>query len=302
MIYDLMDDCFNSLNSKIQYAIDNTDLDDLFNKLSNIKEPTLVTGVGGSSVVGTFLAKVLREKNNIIATFVTSRDLKYMNLDGYKNIVSVSYSGNNIGVDVALNNNLKHYLLTGNPKDNCVNMVYKSLSEASYVSISATLVPMSLLLLYYKNDLSLLNEILNKTIKTDSNAKLYQVMAGYETVTASVLLESSISESGMAMCIVHDKYNYCHGRINITKVNNDELILFDSNNEIDELIKSRLSKLFNKITIIDKYSDDLVINDFYSSIISMKYLQCVAHNKNIDFSNMKEIDCNDDFYLFKGNM
>lgn len=302
MIYDLMDDCFNSLNSKIQYAIDNTDLDDLFNKLSNIKEPTLVTGVGGSSVVGTFLAKVLREKNNIIATFVTSRDLKYMNLDGYKNIISVSYSGNNIGVDVALNNNLKHYLLTGNPKDNCVNMVYKSLPEASYVSISATLVPMSLLLLYYKNDLSLLNEILNKSIKTDSNATLYQVMAGYETVTASVLLESSISESGMAMCIVHDKYNYCHGRINITKVNNDELIVFDSKNEIDELIKSRLSKLFNKITIIDKYCDDLVINDFYSSIISMKYLHCVAHNKNIDFSNMKEIDCNDDFYLFKGNM
>lgn len=302
MIYDLMDDCFNSLNDKIHYAIDNTNLDSLFKTLESIKEPTIVTGVGGSSVVATFLAKVLREKNHIIATFMTSRDLKYMNLDGYKNVISVSYSGNNIGVDASFENNLKHYLFTGNPKQNCINMVYKSLPEASYVSISATLVPMSLILLYYKNNIELIDTVLSKEIHTDSNASLYQVMSSYETETASILLETSISESGMAMCITHDKYNYCHGRINITKVNNDELILFDNDKEIDELIKSRLTKLFKKITIIPKYSDDLIINDYYSSIISMKYLQNVAHNKNIDFSNMKEIECNDDFYLFKGNM
>ena len=97
----------------------------IFEVLDGIEGPTLVCGVGGSAVVGTYLAKILREKKHIIATFIYPRDLYYMNVSGYENIVSVSYSGNNIGVDAIKGRKLNKYLLTGNPKKGFKNIVYK---------------------------------------------------------------------------------------------------------------------------------------------------------------------------------
>ena len=62
MNYDRMEDCFTTLNEKIFYGLDHSDLNEIFYILDEIKGPTLVCGVGGSSIVATFLAKVLREK------------------------------------------------------------------------------------------------------------------------------------------------------------------------------------------------------------------------------------------------
>ena len=302
MNYDKMNDCFATLKDKVEYAIANTDLDLFFRKLDEIEGPTLVCGVGGSSVVASFLAKVLREKKHIVSTFAFPRDLKYMDLTPYRNVISVSYSGNNIGAEVMFQTDLKKYLLTGNERDYCDNIVYHMIREDSYVSISATIVPLSLILLWYRNDPDIVREILNEEIRSDSDNSFYEVMSGYETSTASVMLESSITESGMAACVVHDKYNYCHGRINLSRHSNADLIFFRMDNELDDLLYENLKNHFRKIiTISRKYEDD-VINDYYATLISLKLIREIANNKGTDISDMKELADNDVFYRFDGEM
>ena len=127
-------------------------------------------------------------------------------------------------------------------------------------------------------------------------------MSGYETSTASVMLESSITESGMAACVVHDKYNYCHGRINLSRHSNADLIFFRMDNELDDLLYENLKNHFRKIiTISRKYEDD-VINDYYATLISLKLIREIANNKGTDISDMKELADNDVFYRFDGEM
>ena len=302
MEYDRMDDCFESLKDRVLYALDNSDLEQIYKTLDEIKGPTLVCGVGGSAIVGTFLAKVLREKNHILSTFVYPRDLKYMDISGYENVIAVSYSGNNIGVDVIYDLPLNKYLFTGNPKDNVRNIVYKMLPELSYVSISATIVPMMILGLYYHNDRKLIEEMLDYETDLSSSNDHFEVMSGYETLSASSMLESSLVESGMATCLVHDKYNYCHGRINVTRILDSDLIMFRMDNELDDVLYDTLKKYYPRIIVIErKYEDDL-INDLYASLICLKLVKNIAHDKNYDISNMKELVDNDVLYRFKGGM
>lgn len=302
MIYDDMHKNFDSLKERLNIAINNTDLDAMFNTLSSLKEPTLVTGLGGSSIVATYLAKVLREKNNIVATFAYPRDLQYMNLNGYKNVICVSYSGSNIGVDASFDNNLNKYLFTGHSKDNVNNIVYSMPEELSYVSICATLIPLSLITLYYKNDIKLVNEIIEKTIKTDSNNSSYEVMYGYENATAAILLESSITESGMASIVLHEKYNYAHGRINTTKHTNSDLIFFKSNNEYEDLLADKLPQLYKNIITIDRFYEDDVINDYCDCVIGLRLCEAIADNKKCSISDPGELPLNDVFYLYKGKL
>ena len=302
MKYEKMTDCFASLSDKVAYAIDNSDLKKIFEILDGIKGPTLVCGVGGSAVVGTYLAKILREKKHIIATFIYPRDLYYMNVSGYENIVSVSYSGNNIGVDAIKGRKLNKYLLTGNPKKGFKNIVYKMLPEASFVSIGATIVPLSILTLYYKNDPELVKEIVSLETGLTSTDDHFEVMSGYETITAATLIESALVESGMATCLVHEKYNYCHGRVNITKVLDSDLIFFKMNNELDEALYSTLYKYYDNIICIERRYKDDIINDFCDCVIGLKLIRNIALIKGFDISDMKEVPDNDVLYLFNGKM
>ncbi|MBQ1567651.1 MAG: hypothetical protein IIZ80_07170 [Erysipelotrichaceae bacterium] len=302
MKYEKMTDCFASLSDKVAYAIDNSDLKKIFEVLDGIEGPTLVCGVGGSAVVGTYLAKILREKKHIIATFIYPRDLYYMNVSGYENIVSVSYSGNNIGVDAIKGRKLNKYLLTGNPKKGFKNIVYKMLPEASFVSIGATIVPLSILTLYYKNDPELVKEIVSLETGLTSTDDHFEVMSGYETITAATLIESALVESGMATCLVHEKYNYCHGRVNITKVLDSDLIFFKMNNELDEALYSTLYKYYDNIICIERRYKDDIINDFCDCVIGLKLIRNIALIKGFDISDMKEVPDNDVLYLFNGKM
>lgn len=302
MIYDKMDDCFTTLKQKITYAIAHTDTERLFATLDSISGPTLVCGVGGSSVVACFLAEVLRKKKHIIADFVYPRDLAYKDVQAYENVIAVSYSGSNIGVDVILDLPLRKYLLTGNPRDGVTNTVYQMLPETSYVSISATFVPLSLILLYYQNDTDLLNEILDAETDVSSDNDHYEVLTGYETQTAAIIFESSMIESGLGTCLLHDKYNYCHGRINVTKTISSDLVFFRMDNELEDTLFKVLNNYYKKIIIFErKYADD-IINDFYLSLISLKLIRNIAHEKNIDISDMKELKDNDVLYRFAGKL
>ena len=302
MIFDKMEDCFATMKDKVGDAIRSTDLDALFSKLDEIEGPTLVCGVGGSSVVATYLAKVLREKKKILAEFVFPRDLFYMDLQPYRNVIAVSYSGNNVGVDAIFRTGLKPYLFTGHPREDVDSLVYRMPKESSYVSINATIIPLSILFLYCCRDHDLLMKILSEEIATDSCSGCYEVMSGYETRTAAILLESSFIESGMASCIVHDKYNFCHGRFNHSRRGESDLILFEGDSELDDMLAKHLPDHFKKIISIPRKHTDDLINDFCASVISMKLIGQIAKNRNADISDIRELPDNDVFYLVNGKM
>ena len=127
-------------------------------------------------------------------------------------------------------------------------------------------------------------------------------MSGYETSTAATLFESSMIESGMGSCVLHDKYNYCHGRINLTKAVSSDLIFFRTGSELDDVLYETLPKYYGKILVINrKYEDDL-LDDVHASMIAMKLIRNIARLKGVDISDMKEVEDNDVFYRFSGKM
>ena len=58
---------FEFLKKRVVDPLYNTDLEFIRNTLSKLDEPTLFSGVGGSSVVSQFGAKVINAKNGIIS-------------------------------------------------------------------------------------------------------------------------------------------------------------------------------------------------------------------------------------------
>ena len=293
---------FDLLIDRVLDTLDKTNLLEIKQKLEMIKTPTLVSGVGGSSVVSNYASKVLSIKNNVIATNIEPRDMNYINISNYNNILSCSYSGNNYGVDTSFNNNLNHYLLSSNRLDNVININYKSSieEESSFISLAATLIPMSILLSYYlDNDISLIQDILNNTLeKINIKNNIYEVFTGYETSTASKYLDTTLVESGIGIPIIHDKYAFCHGRSTIGKDNYNNKIILNNDKELDKLLIS----LYEDITIIDrKYNDDIV-NDYYITYMCMLFTKQIAEYNNLDLSRVNHSYVTKKLYRFKGEM
>jgi len=301
-IDETMQECFSKMNQRIYDSLQETDLKQINQILSQIKTPTLTTAVGGSSVVSCFAAKVLAKKNKIIAHDVLARDMKYMNLDGWDNVISCSYSGNNIGVDAAFNNNLNKYLFSGNKKDNTIALQYTVKDEeCSYVSIAGTFIPLSILFLYYTDgNISLLKEILQSkpNIKMAKNTEQVEVIYGFENKTATTLLESSFIEGGLASVVLSEKYNYCHGRCMYNHLYPHDCIYFDGDSTLDEIMKKEFKSFYSSLTLIKNKYDDEVINDFYNAYQVLYLVKDLAEKQNKDISLKKVPDISETLYRF----
>lgn len=302
-----VDDMYVNLNKimpRVLDALRNTDLNDIFYKLENIKEPTIVTGVGGSSVVATFLAKVLNRKNHIIATFKFPRELKYMDLSGYKNVIAVSYSGRNIGVDVSFANNLNKYLLSGSTREGINSLQYSVTDEEySFVSMAGTLIPLSIILMYYKNDINLISDILSirKEFEID-DSKVYEILTSEKSLTACAMLESTMVEGSLVAPVIHEKYNYCHGRTMFNYCYQNVLIYFDDDSDLDKLFKENLLKTYRKVIMIDKKYDDSVIDDYYQTYLCLLLCMQISKLQGKDMSMKNVPEISEIVYGYKGNL
>jgi hypothetical protein len=297
---------FELLNDRIIDALEKSDLEEIRNKLSNIKTPTIVSGVGGSKVVSNYVSKVLTAKNNIISTSIEPRDILYMNLENYYNIISCSYGGNNYGVRLSFNNHLKHYLLSKNKQDGIIDLQYQTTikDENSFISLAATMIPMSIMLSYYlDNDLSLIYDILNTKLDFAFDIKdIYEILCGYESITASHYLDSTLTEAGIGIPIIHSKYDYCHGRTTITKNYNSNMILLNDDRKLDKrLIKTLIDNGKDIIVFKRKYQDD-IINDYYLTYLSMLFTKEIALKKGVDLSNVNYSPMVKKLYYYKEEM
>ena len=304
-----MEENFKFLFDRIIDTLKTTDLIKIKKQLENIKDNTVFIGSGGSKVVATFASKILNGSN-----VKSSRDLNYMDLNNIDNIMIFSYSGVGYTIENLLKNNKKIYLFTNGNKEyeNVENIKYNSSlkSEHSFISLASTLMPMTILYNYYKNlEINHLKLILNdmfekaKNINIKSN-NIYEILTGYDTLTASTYLESTMVESGIAVPIIHDKYDYCHGRTTTSYKSHNGLIYYENTKELDKLLLDNLSKYYTEIVKIEKYySDDFVIdNDYYATIKSMYLTKKLAENKQIDLSKIEYSPLVKKLYYFKGEM
>lgn len=306
-----MNENFNLLYSRVLDTVENLDLNIFNNILNRINSNTLCTGSGGSRVVAEFASEVLTIKNNILTSAVSPRDLLYMKLHFYKNILISSHSGNNYGVKTALNNDLNKFLLTCGQIDYLdINMLKyggKMPPERSFISLGATLVPITVLLNYYigVNGLNLLEEILlstkNYDIKPNSN---FEIMSGIDTKVATTYLDSTIVEAGLGTSTIHDKYDYCHGRSTLSKYSPNTLIyLINKYTELDHLLLKETEGMYKEIIVIDASSyNDSVIASYKLLIESMYLTKSIAHSQNKDLSKVEYLPIVKKIYKFEGEM
>lgn len=281
---------FEYLKGRVVDALNNSDIGYINYELSKLDKPTLVSGVGGSSVVSEFGAKVLGTKNSIVTRNIEPRDILYMNSRIYSNIISCSYSGNNFGVDLSFNNELRKYLLSRNRNEEVVNLQYRTTidNERSFISLGATLIPVSILINYYLNgSVSFLDDIEEHTFSFDTECDVYEIFSGYDTSTTSKYLESTMVESGIGIPVVHDKYSYCHGRSTMSINGNSIAIFLNRNTELDRLLLREISKYYKNVIVIDGKYKDMILDDYQMLVQAMYLTKFIAESKNKDLSKVE---------------
>ena len=303
-----MQNNFDLLEKRVIDSLNNTDLEYIRRELSNIRDATVVSGVGGSSVVSNFISKVISKKNSVISINAEPRDFLYNGFNGFKNVIVCSYSGNNYGVDMSFNNNMNKYLLSNNCSkyNDVTNLIYKTNygNEMSFISLASTLVPISVVLNYYLNDnnrevITIINEY---NYNFDTRCNIYEIFTGYDTSTASKYLESTMVESGIGIPIIHDKYEYCHGRSSLCYTINSNAIYYSRNTEFDNLMIEELNKYYNQVIVIEsKYKDD-ILDDYNLLIASMYLTKYIAEKKNKDLSDVKYCPIVKKLYRYKGEI
>lgn len=301
-----MENNFKKLESRVIDSLNKTDLEFIRYELSKINTPTITTGVGGSNVVSTFTSKVLNTKNNIISISKQPRDIKYENLNGFKNLICCSYSGNNFGVDLSFDNNLKHYLLSKNSFDDKEDtyLKYEMEPERSFISIAATLVPISIVLNYYLNgdNKDILKNLKEYKFNFDTSCNCFEIFSGYDTSVTSTYLESTMMESGLGIPIVHDKYDYCHGRSTLSINYNNIAIYLNKNTELDKLLLKELKKYYKDIIVLESNYKDDILDDYKMLIEAMYLTKYIGEQKNKDLSIVEHSPITKILYKYKGQV
>lgn len=299
---------FEFLKERVVDSLDNTNLEFIRKELSKLSEPTLFSGVGGSSVVSEFGAKVINAKNGIVSVNSESRDFLYRNNDTFRNVIACSYSGNNYGVELSFLKKLRKYLLSNNSfDDNDVTYLKYNTTidkERSFISLGATLIPLSILMDYYLDGKHspMLDCIEKSTFNFDLESDVYEIFSGYDTSTSSKYLESTMVESGIGIPIVHDKYSYCHGRSTLGINYNAVAIYYNRNTEYDRMMLEELKKYYSIIiTIYSKFKDQ-ILDDYQMLIQSMYLTKYIAEKKAKDLSKVEYSPIVKKLYKYNGQI
>ncbi len=298
---------FDFLKERVVDSLDHSDLEFIRKKLSELDEPTIFSGVGGSSVVSEFGSKVINSKNKIVSINSEPRDFIYRNNNGFKNVVACSYSGNNYGVELSFLRNLRKYLLSNNSFDDkdVTYLKYDTTidKERSFISLGATLIPVSILMDYYLDgkDSIMLDSIEEKSFDFPID-DIFEIYSGYDTSSASKYLESTMVESGIGIPIVHDKYSYCHGRSTLARNYKGTAIYFNRNTEFDKFMLEELKKYYEIIIVIDSKFDDKILDDYQMLIQSMYLTKYIAENKGKDLSKVDYSPIVKKLYKYNGGI
>ena len=310
------------------------DIREMLYELTIDNKPTLIMATGGSKVIAYYLQLIIERLGltGIICEVIEPRDYFYKaNRDMFSNLIVISASGNTNGISEALldfrGNN---YLITENKKESNYQVVSWSNElydrEKSFISLATSLGPISLLLdsttslnlELSSNEIKIINdkikelllrskEKINKLKVDFKDTSLIQIMSGYETKSSASVLESNLTEVGLAPAVIHDKGSYCHGRSNLLFQYPNSRIIYLSHGlkELDDLLIDSINGEYSNISVFDTndLSDNIFWKEYYL-ILQMYFLsKKIAEDKNIDLTQ-PEYDPTlvKKLYIFKGEM
>lgn len=321
-----MNETFGLLEKRLLEANLNIDNNSLKIAIDNVVGTAITTGCGGSLVVANYLSRVLL-KNNIFALCKNARDIMHNDFKT-DSLFTFSYSGKTHGIEIALDSfkGDKKYLITCNSniedRNNIktISLEYDGMEkEKSFISLSSTLIPMGELLKisgnisknnfdsFLKTSLHEIEEWSNHLNLDLNNTEVFEIMTGSDTNTASLFLESTLIESGLGIPIIHDKYDYCHGRSTTAYKNKNKhhlIYLINEKTEIDEFLLSTIKNNYNDVTVIDTNIETTSLEkEYYLTLKAIFFCKKLAELKKIDISQV-EYDKNvvKKVYSYKGEM
>ena len=305
-----MDETLSMIRSRVMDCLDSSDLDKIMEQFASIQEPTIITGSGGSSVSAKFIATVLEEKNGIICQAKLPDEIWHMNLKPYKNILAVSGSGNNAGVnkafDYAQNFGIDCKVVTHSDKfDKDANIVYGTSlkKEDSFISFANTIMPMALALCYYVGDkeqakamIAEMFDVMEQNPVAVKDGSIFEVIGKESCPTAAAFVESCLSESSIAVPVTSAKYDECHGRTTSAMQQKDRQIIYfmtEKESELDQFFHERFAD--NGVgpdRITDVFADfgDLICDDFYLTLAMANWCGELARVKGVDLTKMANVD------------
>lgn len=308
----------NNLETRIINAVNSKAYSKLKEINFNSKKIYLFIGTGGSFAGAKFASKVINQLYNSATIALLPRDVYYRNNKDVDNAFLFSYSGttNDLYIGTSSIENSKKYIITKGeiqkvtdkmkiPKQNIIT--YRTNNnkgrERGFLSFEGTLAPVSLFLKLYferQNKENIENFIKdcinywkkyfenyfkeNKLEEFLKNNSKFNIFTGDFTESASIDLESKITESGIFNCLVHEKKNFSHGRF----VNYEHL----SQKKNIYLKQSTTSKYEYKLLEYLKNDNNIIIESRYDGIkaeydllIAVQYLMYyIANYINIDIS------------------
>lgn len=304
-----MEENFNMLTARILDMLIYSHCEDTFSTLEKISGNTLFVGSGGSRVVAEFAKMVLEEKNKVLGETCSPRDLLHRSLTNYQNILIASYSGKNWGVETVSSLPLQKYLLSTNEKAKGFDhiLLYKSSlkPEKSFISLGATMMPITLLLFYYTSSKQLPQILLipEEDYVIGEN-HCFEIYSGIDTKVAATYLESTIIEAGLGEAIIHDKYDFCHGRSTHAYTFSSTIIyLVNQYRKLDKELISLLRKNYEQIIVLESSSSDNIIGQYQLLWKSLYLTRQIAAFQHKDLSKV----CYDKkivpkIYAFQGEM
>jgi hypothetical protein len=289
--------------------------------LKGIKKPCLCIGSGGSAAASYYASRILEISNGIIATNVYPRDILYKkNLQLYRNIVSITYSNNNHGINEAINyaqrQGLNSYILTANPETalNSTLITYSDTfeKEHSFISIASTFEPMEAMFKYYFGKFAdeIIEEIYDQAVRQRIDLNFngifpLEIMSGDNTNTAATLLESTIVEAGLGIPVIHEKDNYRHGRSTLSYHLKNNILIYllnGKNTELDDLLLAEASNSYRQVIILESKNTDEITGEFDLAIKAMFLCKLLAESLNKGLSKVEYNPIVRKLYKFNGNM
>lgn len=275
--------------------------------------PTLIMATGGSKVVAYYLQLILERTGNNIVQVIEPRDYFYMaNKDSFSNLIVISASGKTNGVGEALDDFTGDKYLVS---ENAMTGGFKSIAwgnelyggEKSFISLAASLGPVTLLLdavnsinlELSSNEIQRVNDRVKELIKKSNkkiddldvcfkDTSLVQIMSGYDTKVSSNVLESNLTECGLAAAVVHDKGSYCHGRSNllVQYPNSHMIYLAHDLKELDYLLTGSIGSEYPNLSLFDTgdLDDDIFWREYYLMLQMYFLSRKIADDKGIDLT------------------
>ena len=293
---------FNKLEERLLRANENIDSNHNYEVLDTINDTSINIGSGGSYPPAIFSSKVLTEKG-IPSFSVTPRDAIY-SVKGVNNLIAYSWGGRNYAVKRAMENFRNPIIAHASEQElfkKELRFYYEGIDkEKSFISEADTLIPMGELLKYYLhnkgiNEQEYLNSIIKDTFRNtimnyDVNSKVFEIMTGDDTNTSSHILESTMSESAIGIPLLHEKYDYCHGRSVTSSTNRKEhtlIYLLNQETELDRLLLELIPHNYKNVIILKSDVQDRIVGEYILSLKAVLLCNYISRIKGMSLSQVE---------------